>query len=314
MNAAAATPKTGGTMPRVRTIPPTSRPPSRGRVVVPVMGTVLLAVVGGHAWIVGTQLDRSLVALDIEAVQQAGAALSGVLDRQKAQALSEIQLLTGDNRIRATVITDHFDEATVSDVLDDVQKASGASTLAVLDPAGKVRAVSGIASLEKMDLGQAAAVRAALEKPTADIWSFPQHALAVAVAPIVSGDRVAALLMIGFELGPATLAPVERALGVDGALVLGDRMVTGSTDATVKLALWSARSAPETPTRVVAGGQAFVVKASLTDKAATAARVVWLVPRNHQAALVGSLPEAVWLPVGALGLMLLLSIVVMRRG
>jgi hypothetical protein len=277
-------------------------------------GLAVLALAAAASWFASRLFDQALGRIDRQALRQAALALDHTIEQQRSHALSVVRLLSDDNRVRATVITPRFDEATVRDVLDDLRRASGAAVLAVLDVAGKVGAVSGGDSLKKESLGQAAAVKAALEKPTADVWSFPDRVLTVAVAPIVSGNQVAALLMIGFELGQPALADIERTLGVAGALVVADRVLArSSSDPAVTTALESARAVAEGSSRLLSGARPFVAAASKTGEAATAARAVWLVPQHHVADQFGAVPQALWTPVLAAVAMLLLSIVWTRR-
>jgi hypothetical protein len=277
-------------------------------------GLAVVALAAGASWFATRLFDQSLARLDQQALRQAGLALDRTIEQQRSHALSEVRLLSDDNRVRATVITPRFDEATVRDVLDDLRRASGAAVLAVLDVTGKVGAVSGNDAIKKESFGQAAAVKAALERPTADVWSFPDRVLTVAVAPILSGNQVAALLMIGFEVGQPALGAIEQTLGVSGGLVVADRVVArSSSDAAVAAALETARGTAEGSTRLVSGARAFMVRASKTSEAATAARAVWLVPQHHLADQFGAIPQALWTPVLAAVAMLLLSIVWTRR-
>lgn len=277
-------------------------------------GFAMMALAATASWFASRSFEQSLSRLDEQALRQAGVALERAIERQRAHALSEIRLLADDNRVRATVITPRFDEATVRDVLEDLRAASGASVLAVLDVAGKVGAVSGLEALKKDSLGQTAAVKGAMEKPTADVWSFPDRVLVIAVAPVLSGNQVAALLMIGFELGGAALAAVEQTVGVAGALVVADKVVARSTtDAALVAGLGSALAVTDGQSQLIAGPRPFLARATRTSDSAAGARAVWLVPRHHQAGLFGPVPQALWMPVLAVVAMLLLSIVWTRR-
>jgi len=223
--------------------------------------------------------------------------------------LGDIKLLADDQRIRSTVITPSFDEVTVRDVLDDLRRASGATTMAVLDVAGRVKAASGEA-LAGMDLGAASALRAALEQPTAYVWTFPERVLTVAVAPIRQGDQVAALLVLGYELGAASLGAIEQTLGVRGGLFVGERLVAGApSDAGLAAAFQAARALPEGVATAVRTDHEFLARPSRTGASATAGRVVWLLPRNQQAVLLGVLPDAAFAPAGLVLMTFLLTVV-----
>jgi hypothetical protein len=285
--------------------------------VIVVPGLIMVALAAAASWFTSGAFDRSLSRLDEQALRQAGVALERALDGQRAQALAQVRLLADDNRVRATVITPRFDEATVRDVLDDLRKASGATVMAVLDVNGKVDAVSGLDALKRETLGQTAAMKAAMEKATADVWSFPDRVLVIALAPVLSGDQVAALMMVGFEMGTPALTAVEQSTGVAGALVVADRVIArGDTDPALGPAFEAARNVADGSSRVVEGG-AFLARATRTSDSAAAARAVWLVPQRHQAALFGPLPQVLWMPaVAVLATVLatlLLSIVWIRR-
>jgi hypothetical protein len=296
--------------------PPPPRPRARRAPQLLLMstGVALVGLALGAAWFSRGALEAALDQLDAQALGHAGVALDKALDSQRGQALSQIRLLADDNRVRATVITPRFDEATVRDVLDDLRKASGASVMAVLDVAGKVGAVSGIEALKKENLGQTAAVKAAMEKATADVWTFPDRVLVIAVAPIISGNQVAALMVIGFELGSATLGAIEQASGVSAALVVSDKVVArGSSNAALTPVFEAARAVAEGTTRTIDSGGTFLVRASRTTDSAAAARALWLVPRHQQAGLFRMVPQALWIPALSAVAMLLLSIAWSRR-
>jgi hypothetical protein len=298
----------------LRSPPPRPRQSRRPWLVLGSAGAMLVAAAVA-SWITSRAFDGAMARLDAQVLRQAGDALESALASQRTHALSEIRLLADDNRVRATVITPKFDEATVRDVLDDLRKASGATVMAVLEAGGKVGAVSGMTSLAGDNLGQTAAVKGALEKPTSDVWSFPERVLIVAVAPVLSGNQVAALLLIGFEAGQSLLAAIEQTLGTAGALVVADKIVARSAkDPAAGAALEGARTLAEGSSRLVlAAGHAFVARAVRTSDSAAGARAVWLVPRHHQAGQFGPVPQALWMPVLAVIATLLLSIVWTRR-
>jgi hypothetical protein len=299
----------------------TSVPRPRKRNPTPLVGgagLIMVALATVASGFTSSAFDRSLSRLDEQALRQAGVALDKTLEGQRAQALSLVRLLADDNRVRATVITPRFDEATVRDVLDDLRKAAGATVMAVLDVSGKVGAVSGLEALKTETLGQTAAVKAGMEKPTADVWSFPDRVLVVAVAPILSGNQVAALLMVGLELGTPALAAIEQSMGAAGALVVSDRVVARSNGDAVQAAAFEvARTVAEGQSRPVQGAGSFLARVTRTGDSAAGARAIWLVPRHHQAALFGPVPQVLWMPAVAVlataVAMLLLSIVWVRR-
>jgi len=301
-----------------RTPLPRPRPRRNPALIIAGPGLAMVALAAVASWFTSAAFERSLSRLDEQAVRQAGVALDRALDGQRAQALAQARLLADDNRVRATVITPRFDEATVRDVLDDLRKASGATVMGVLDVHGRVNAVSGLDALKRETLGQTAAMKAAMEKATADVWSFPDRVLVIALAPILSGNQVAALMMVGFELGGPALTAIEQASGVAGALVVADKIVArSSSDPAVGAAFETARAVADGTSQVVESGPGFLVRATRTSDSAAAARAIWLVPRHQQAALFGPVPQVLWMPalavLATVLAMSLLSIVWVRR-
>ena len=279
-----------------------------------VVSLVLLAV-GLLATVVERrELGRVMGEADEQIFVRANQALGQALEEKRERALASVGLLVDETRVRATVVTPNFDEATVSDVLEDLRAASGATVLAVLNVAGKVQARSGADDLQQLDLGSVKAVKAALERPTAAVWTLPERVLVMAVAPIRSGAGVAALLMIGFELGSATLAAIERLDGVMGAVVIGDRVVaTSSAQPAAVAGFEAARGLAEAGGVVAAPGGELLVRSVRTGESALAGRVVWALPRQMGQARLRGLPTLAWAPAVLVGMMLVLVAVSVRR-
>src|SRR5204863_5887635 len=113
---------------------------------------------------------------------------------------------------------------------EDLRKSSGASLLAVVDAGGKVTAVAGATGLREVDLSGSPAVKAGFERPASDVWTLPDQVQVVGLAPIRSGDQTPALLVKGLSLGKSQLATVGKALGVTGALFIGERVAASSAE------------------------------------------------------------------------------------
>jgi hypothetical protein len=279
-----------------------------------VAGVVVLGLVVGGSWAADRQLRQFLSGLDQQLLGQASASLEHLLARQRDQLVSEVKVLADDNRIRATVLAPKFDEATVQDILDDLRKSSGASLLAVVDVGGKVIAVAGAAGLREVNLGASPAVKAAFDHPTSDVWTLPDQVQVVGVAPIRSGEQTPALLVKGLALGRSQLATVGKALGVTGALFIGERVAATSTE-TQELdeALRAAGRMVDGTERVSAGGRSHLVRMARTGEGATAARLAWLVPHHHQFERARLLVFLIWCAVPLAALMYLIVIVNARR-
>lgn len=277
-------------------------------------GMVVLAALGAVSWTADQQVRRFLSALDDDIVAQAARSLDQLLARQRDQLVSEVKVLADDNRIRATVLAPKFDEGTVQDVLEDIRKSSGATLLAVLDSSGKVQAVAGAAGLKEISLGASSAVKAAFERPTSDVWTLPDQVQVVGLAPIRSGEQTPALLVKGLSLGKSQLATVETALGVSGAVFIGERIAAQSAQ-TPQLdeAFRAAGQLADGTAQVITGDRSHVVRLARAGDGATAARIAWLVPQHHHAERTRLLLLLVWCPVALGALMLIILIANARR-
>ena len=277
-------------------------------------GLIVLALVVGGSWAADRQLRQFLSGLDQQLLGQASASLEHLLARQRDQLVAEVKVLADDNRIRATVLAPTFDEPTVQDILEDLRKSSGATLLAVVDGAGKVTAVAGAAGLRQVNLGASPAVKTAFDQPTSDVWTLPDQVQVVGVAPIRSGEQTPALLVKGLALGRSQLATVGKALGVTGALFIGDRVAAGSSE-TQELdeALRAVGRMAEGTEQISAGGRTHLVRLARTGEGATAARLAWLVPHHHQFERARLLAFLIWCPIPLAALMFLIVIVNARR-
>ena len=182
-------------------------------------------------------------------------------------------------------MTTGFDESTIRDVLTDLEASSNASAMAVLDGSGKVRAVTGADGLRQVDLGSSPVIEAAQKEPASYFWTLPDRLLLIAVAPIRSGPRVTAFLLLGAALGSTELANITRSLEVSGAIFAGDRLIAaGSRDpATVEL-LGRANAFGDGASHIVRGPYEALSRVTRTGGTATAARVAWLVKVHRQSA------------------------------
>jgi hypothetical protein len=288
--------------------------PASGSLGAILAGFVVLGLVAGASWLGDRHLRRFLSELDEQLLGQASASMEQLLARQRDQLMAEVKVLADDNRIRATVLAPKFDEATVQDILDDLRKSSGASLLAVVDASGKVTAVAGATGLRDVNLGASPAVKNGFDHPTSDVWTLPDQVQVVGVAPIRSGDQTPALLVKGLPLGRSQLATVGTSLGVTGALFIGERVTASSADGhDLDEPLRAAGRTVDGTESVSAGGRTHLVRVARTGEGATAARLAWLVPVQHQFERARTLLFLIWCPIPLCALMFLVLIVNARR-
>jgi hypothetical protein len=278
-------------------------------------GFALLALAIAASVLSQRLIDRFLAQLDSDAVQAARKVFERTLEEQRAQVLSQVSVLAEDTRIRSTAMMANPDEATVRDVLKDLMTTSGAGLLAVLDVNGKVRAVTGVEGLRDVDLGSSSVVKAAVQRPSAYIWTFPQQVLAVGVAPIRTQDQINAFLVMGFEAAKAPLSAIHGSLGVSAAVLLGDKLVVSGTDDAAAVEAVRGGAANEGDKEIVVNGgdQPYFTRASRVTESVAAAKVVWVIPQHHQAQRIYPLKLAIWTPSLAAALILALTMVVSRR-
>jgi hypothetical protein len=301
----------------VITTAPIARPKASGRRWNPLAlaaGVGLIGAAGALSWVSSRQVEAAAAELDERALVQAETALERSIEQDRRYVLSMVGLLADDTRVRTPLMMPKFDEATVRDVLDDLKRVSGATMLAVLDVNGRVRAVSGAPTLRDVDLGAAPVTRSALKQASADVWTLPQGALVTGVAAVRSANQALALLAVGFDIRGEEFAAIEHGLGVAGALLVGGRVVTGSTtDPHVVKAFEAAGALDEGGGRVVEGGEGFVVRIGHTGSGAGTGKLVWL-RKDHQEIGRGRQVRLMhWLPVALVALTFVLGLTFTRR-
>jgi hypothetical protein len=273
----------------------------------------LVALAAAGAYSNQMQLQALMSELDSKALEQAGALLDRTVDQQKADLLANAQVLSEDTRVRTTVMTPQFNEATVRDVLEDLRKTSGAAVMAVLDMRGKVQAVAGSDSLRGMDLGASPLIAQAMGKAVSHVWTFPEQVLVIALAPVRSGGQVVALLLVAHQLGESTLAPIERSLGVASAVVIRDKIAASSSRSPAITGAAQAGLSLEEGKSVVSADGRYLVRAMATSQSAGAGRVVWVIPMHQHGARVMKLQILGWMPIVLVILALTLAVSLFRR-
>jgi Double sensory domain of two-component sensor kinase len=253
--------------------------------------------------------------LDGRVLGQAAQVFARSIEQQRRYAQSAVSVLADDTRIRAPALTPKFDENTVRDVLEDIKKSSGASMLAVLDATGKVRAVAGAQGLRELDLGSSPVVKLAQERPSTVVWAFPERVLVVGVAPVRSSDQVAALLVMGFEVGEQLFGAIQSAVGVAGALLIGDRVVASSDNTPAMMeAFRAARELEGDKEQLIRTDREYIARVNRTSDSAAAGKVVWILPRFRETGRVTLLRFINWTPAVLSALTFILVLVLGRRG
>jgi hypothetical protein len=294
----------------VRTTAVKPAPPPRARPFLAwAVGGVLLALAVAGALATRWQLQSLTTELDARSLELAGALLNRTIDQQKADLLAEVRVLSEDTRVRTTVMTAEFSEATVRDVLEDLRKLSGASVMGVLDVGGKVKAVAGSDSLRGMNLGASPIVGKALEQAVTTVWTFPDQVLVIALAPVRSGGQAAALFLSAHQLDEGMLAPIEHSLGVAGTVVIRDKIAASSSRSpAVSAVVQAAMGLEDGQNHLVNVGGGHMVRLMSTSQSAGAGRVAWVVPTGQYGAHVLKLQLLGGLSIVLVALSLLLAL------
>lgn len=279
-------------------------------------GFSLFLIAGGISARVSRDIDAFFDSGDAKVLGQAERTFEVLLDQKLVHLRSQVAALAEDARVRSTVVTPDFDEASVKDVLAELKKSAGADLLAILDAGGRVRAVTGADEMNDLDLSSSSLVKAGLEKPSARVWTFSDKVRLLGLAPIQLGGQVLAMFMMGFDVDRASLADIGGALGVVGGVYVGDSLVVGSSsDASSLGALKGAAGLEPGRHELAQEAGTFVARSSRPANSAGAVKVVWLVKKHHDAAQLQSLRWFAWAPVSLVGLSFLLLVAYsLRRG
>jgi hypothetical protein len=274
----------------------------------------LLALTLAAVWVGKRQMERLFSDLDAASLRHAQDSLDSLVEQQRVRLIAAVRVLADDTRIRSTGLTTGFDEGTIRDVLEDLKKASGVNVMAVLDEGGKVRAITGAEGLRHMDLSSSPVVKAALEAPASYFWTLPNQVLIISVAPIHTGPQVSALLLMGVTLGARELSGIQRTLGVSSAVFTGDQLIASSSDDPALGDVFrTAIGIADGDAHVVPGHQSFLSRVTRTNDSATAAKIVWLVPRHVHSHGDEVLRIANWAPALFATVMFALVLMVIRK-
>jgi hypothetical protein len=194
----------------------------------------------------------------------------------QSRAVGDAQMLAQDPRLQSTLAVSNVDDATILDILLDLQKLNAQTLFAVLSPAGRVRVVLGAPRMKGIDLSTSAVVKTALAQETAALgtWMVDDRVEEVAVISVRAGERVVALLAIGSRIDDEALASVARAAGVHLALLVDEQPVW--SDAKLPSETWFASGLERIDVKGSVPPAIFV--AAAPKKEIPSAPLVWAVP------------------------------------
>ncbi len=201
----------------------------------------ILGLVFALAWFVAVrQLSRSeKAAAQADSLKRAQELIGLLRQSSQERVKGAAQLLAEDPRLKSTLGVANVDDATILDVMQDVQKLNGLPVYAVLTPAGRVKVVLGAPKLKGLDLSTSAVVKAAQSQEGAStgVWLVDDRVTEVAAAAVRIGDRVVALLVLGNQVSDVAFAKAAEGANVHLALTIDDRLAW--SDGTSAATTWS---------------------------------------------------------------------------
>jgi hypothetical protein len=166
-----------------------------------------------------------------QSLSRAGELIELLRQSTQERAKGAAQLLAEDPRLKSTLSAANVDDATILDILQDLQKLSGQPVFAVLTPAGRVRVVIGAPKLKGLDLSTSSVVKGALgqEGASLGVWLVEDRVAEIAVSAVRIGERTVALLVVGNLVPDVAFAKAAQSAGVHLALMADERLVWSDT-------------------------------------------------------------------------------------
>ncbi len=252
-----------------RTLPPVRRRPDKLPAIILSMATLAMVSAGlfvAHRGLV-EQADRP-ASVAVAAAQRVFARENNLTQRSLQ---SQAAVVADDARIRAALATPEIDAATLIDLLGDLKTNTTGTILAILSQEGVVRAAVGDAELQGLDLAGTRIVQACVgadNGAASAVWTYNSAVMHVGAAQVRLGPVRAGMLLIAEPIVADDFAGLESALGVYGAMVVGDRAVLQGSGGPSLTAI-------QTALRAGNPVEGFVMKVAPIPSAPTV-RTVWM--------------------------------------
>jgi hypothetical protein len=188
-----------------------------------VVGLLLAAA---WVWAMRQAHNGELKLQQTQALDRAGVLIELLRESTQKRVAADAQMLAQDPRLQsALAVSANVDDATILDILQDLQKLNGEALFAVLTASGTVRVVLGAPKMQGLDLSTSAVVKKALTSENASLgtWLVEDRVEEVAVIAVRAGDRPVALLAIGARLDDQQLSKLAQGAGVHLALMVEDK-------------------------------------------------------------------------------------------
>ena len=157
-------------------------------------------------------------------------------------------------------------------------------------------AVAGAVGPARGEPGRVAGGQGGFDRPASDVWTLPDQVQVVGARADPVGRPDARAAGQGAVARRSQLATVGKALGVTGALFIGERVAATSaaTRPTSRRRCARPGALPDGTDAGATGRARLLVRVARTGEGATAARLAWLVPITISSSAPGLLLFLVW--------------------
>lgn len=249
---------------------PMLRPPARRRSWGALIVTVIaLAVCAGWVVVAKQRLSEAITRENSGYLARARAVFDLVRTESQTNVRTQSRVLAEDPRLKSTLATEGIDEATIADILNDLNGLRRTGFLLILSPEGKVLAQAGAPELRGLDLASSSLVRKA--QGTSDAisgaWVIAGKVHDLAVVNVRFDKAIIAYLVVGRTLDAELLAAASSSTGVGFAILMGDRVAIASSEPTLG-PVFETVAKGATAQELESGGQRYLVSLAELEGAA----------------------------------------------
>lgn len=234
-----------------------------------IVTVVALAVCAGWAVVARQRVSEAITHENSGYLARARAVFDLVRSESQANVRTQSRVLAEDPRLKSALATDGIDEATIADILDDLNSLRRTGFLLILSPEGKVLGQAGAPELRGLDLASSSLVKKA--QATSDAisgaWVIAGKVHDLAVVNVRFDKAIIAYLVVGRTLDPELLAAASNSTGVGFAILMGDRVAIAPSEPTLG-PVFDAIAKGATARELESGGQRYLVSLAELEGAA----------------------------------------------
>lgn len=251
------------------TLTPASTPTRRRSWSALIVTVVALTVCGAWAFVAKQRVTDAIAHENAGYLARARAVFDLVRSESQNNVRTQSRVLAEDPRLKSTLATEGIDEATIADILDDLNSLRRTGFLLILSPEGKVLGQAGAPELRGLDLSSSSLVKKA--QTTSDAiggaWVIAGKVHDLAVVSVRFDTAIIAYLVVGRTLDAQLLTAVSSSTGVGFAILMGDRVAIASSEPLLG-PVFDAVARGMTARQLESGGQSYLVSLSELEGAA----------------------------------------------